>query len=157
MNLQEHLCVFRRGVVDLVNEEELVKKLERSGPDGLRIKFGLDPSSRDLHCGHAVVLRKLRSLQDLGHRVILLVGEATAMVGDPSGRNKLRPQLTRKEVKENLKTYTEQAAIVLDMERTEVRYNTEWFDKMSFGDVLNLTARMIASALLRVTGPGFNR
>ncbi|MAB79244.1 MAG: tyrosine--tRNA ligase [Planctomycetes bacterium] len=149
MNLQEHLCVFRRGVVDLVNEEELVKKLERSGSDGLRIKFGLDPSSRDLHLGHAVVLRKLSSLQELGHRVILLVGEATAMVGDPSGRNKLRPQLTREEVKENLKTYTEQAAIVLDMERTEVRYNTEWFDKMSFGDVLNLTARMTVAQMIQ--------
>ncbi len=148
-SLQEHLEAFRRGVVDFVNEEELVKKLERSNGAGLRIKCGLDPSSRDLHVGHAVLLRKLRDLQDLGHTIIFLVGEATAMVGDPSGRNKLRPQLTREDVKQNLATYTEQAALVLDMKKTEVRYNTEWFDKMSFVEVLNLTARMTVAQMIQ--------
>ena len=148
-DLADHLEAFRRGTVDFVNEEELVRKLERAGGRGLRVKLGLDPSSRDLHVGHAVLLRKLRDLQDLGHEIILLVGEATAMVGDPSGRNKLRPQLTREEVKANLATYTEQAALVLDMEKTEVRYNTEWFDQMGFADVLGLMSRMTVAQMIQ--------
>jgi len=148
-SLQDHLDVFRRGVVDLVDEGELTKKLEKAGEEGLRVKCGLDPSSPDLHLGHAVLLRKLRDLQDLGHRIIFLVGDATAMVGDPSGRNKLRPQLTREDVERNLRTYTRQAALVLDMEKTEVRHNTEWFDKMGFEDVLRLTARMTVAQMIQ--------
>jgi len=149
IDVEEHVAAFRRGAVDLVEEGELRRKLERAGKDGLRIKFGMDPSSPDLHLGHAVVLRKLRDLQDLGHTVILLVGEMTAMVGDPSGRNKLRPQLTRETVRQNLRTYTEQASLVLDMARTELRHNTEWFDRMNFEDVMRLTARMTVAQMVQ--------
>lgn len=149
--LEEHLAAFRRGAVDLIDEAQLKRKLERalSAGRGLRVKFGMDPSSPDLHVGHAVQLRKLRDLQDLGHTIVLIVGDATAMVGDPSGRNKLRPQLTRAEVETNLETYTDQAGIVLDMQRTELRRNGEWFDAMSFHEVLRLTGRMTVAQMIQ--------
>ena len=149
--LEDHLAAFRRSAVDLIDEKDLTKKLERALAEGrgLRLKVGMDPSSPDLHVGHGVLLRKLRDLQDLGHSVILLVGDATAMVGDPSGRNKLRPQLTRDEVAANLETYTSQASIVLDMERTEVRRNAEWFDRMGFEELLKLTARMTVAQMIQ--------
>ena len=145
------LAAFRRGAVDLIEEGELTRKLEkaRSEGRGLRVKFGMDPSSADLHFGHAVVLLKLRDLQELGHTVILLVGDATAMVGDPSGRNQQRPQLSRAEVARNLKTYTDQARLILDMERTEVRFNTEWFDRMGFEELLGLASRMTVAQMIQ--------
>ena len=148
----ESLAAFRRGAVDLLEERELVQALERAQRDrrGLRLKFGMDPSSADLHVGHAVVLLKLRDLQRLGHTIVLIVGDATAMVGDPSGRNKLRPQLTREEVNANLATYTTQAGIVLDMGKTEVRRNSEWFDALRFEDLLRLLGRRtVAQTLAR--------
>lgn len=144
------LAAFKRGAVDLIEESELVKRLseaERSGR-GLRLKFGMDPSSPDLHLGHAIPLLKLRQLQRLGHQVVLIVGDATAMVGDPSGRNKLRPQLSRAEVEQNLVTYVDQAARVLDMQRTEVRRNSEWFDRFDFAALLKLTGRMTVARML---------
>jgi len=149
--VEEHLQAFRRGAVDLIEESGLAAKLERARAknEGLRIKFGMDASSPDLHVGHAVVLRKLRDLQDLGHTVVLLMGDITAMVGDPSGRNKQRPQLTRAAVQENLETYVEQAGIVLDMERVELRKNSEWFDEMSFEDILRLTSRMTVAQMVQ--------
>lgn len=131
--------LWRRGVVDLIEARELFERLAAGHP--LRVKFGMDPSSPDLHLGHAVQLLKLRALQDAGHTVVLIVGDSTAMVGDPSGRNKLRPQLSRAEVEVNLVTYTEQAGRVLDLARTEVRRNSEWFDRMSFEEVLRLAGR----------------
>ena len=137
---------FRANCVDLLTDEDLAKRLAEERP--LRIKFGMDPSSADLHVGHMVQLRKLRDLQEAGHQIVMIVGDATAMVGDPSGRNKLRPQLTRAEVEVNLVTYTEQASRVLDMERTEVRRNSEWFDAMDFGELLKLTARMTVARML---------
>ncbi len=151
VSIEEHLAAFRRGAVDLIDEDELTKRLElaRKQGRGLRVKCGMDPSSPDLHFGHAVLLRKLRDLQDLGHTVILLVGDATAMVGDPSGRNKLRPQLSRDAVESNMRTYTDQAALVLDMERIELRRNCEWFDAMKFEDVLRLTGRMTVSQMMQ--------
>jgi tyrosyl-tRNA synthetase len=108
----------------------------------------MDPSSPDLHIGHCVPLFKLRDLQQLGHQIVLIVGDSTAMVGDPSGRNKLRPQLTRAQVEENLKTYVEQVAKVLDMSKTEVRRNSEWFDAMRFEDVLRLTGKLTVARML---------
>ncbi len=148
--VDRQLAVFQRGVCDLIEEQQLrgmiAKSLSEERP--LRIKFGMDPSSPDLHLGHAVQLRKLRDLQDLGHQIVLIVGDATAMVGDPSGRNKLRPVLSREEVDANQKTYVEQAARVLDMERTEVRQNSEWFDKMNFEELLRLTTRMTVAQML---------
>ena len=146
------LAAFGRGAVDLIEEGELKKKLERVAkkPGGLRVKLGLDPSSPDLHFGHAVLLKKLRDLQERGHTIVLIVGDSTAMVGDPSGRNKLRPQLTREEVNANLLTYTKQAELILDMDRVEVRRNSEWFDAMRFEDLLRLLGRRtVAQTLTR--------
>ncbi len=145
-----HLAAFRRGAVDLIDEEEFAllisEALHAARP--LRVKFGMDPSSADLHLGHAIPLMTLRDLQDLGHTIVLIVGDSTAMVGDPSGRNKLRPVLTREQVQENLQTYTDQAGRILDMEKTEVRRNSEWFDAMAFEDLLALTTRMTVSQML---------
>ena len=148
--VERQLAVFRRGACDLIEEQQLRGMIAKSLAEGrpLRIKFGMDPSSPDLHLGHAVQLRKLRDLQDLGHQIVLIVGDATAMVGDPSGRNKLRPVLSREEVEANQRTYVEQAARVLDMERTEVRRNSEWFDRMNFEELLRLTTRMTVAQML---------
>ena len=149
-DLERHLAAFRRGAVDLIEEGELGARLNEALHAGrfLRIKLGLDPSSPDLHVGHMVQLKKLRDLQDLGHQLVLIVGAATAMVGDPSGRNKLRPQLTREQVEENLATYLEQAALVLDMERTEVRRNSEWFFEFDFEACLRLMGRMTVARMI---------
>jgi tyrosyl-tRNA synthetase len=138
--------LFEANCVDFISQPDLEWRLAEGRP--LRIKFGMDPSSPDLHVGHLVQLRKLRDLQEAGHQIVLIVGDATAMVGDPSGRNKLRPQLTREAVEANLETYTSQAKLVLDMQRTEVRRNSEWFDKMDFQDILKLTARMTVARML---------
>jgi tyrosyl-tRNA synthetase len=148
--VEEHLSVFRRGCVDLVEERDLRARLTRALDQErpLRVKFGMDPSSPDLHLGHAIPLLKLRDLQRLGHTIVLIVGDATARVGDPSGRNKLRPQLDQAAVEANLETYTTQAGRVLDMELTEVRRNGEWFDAMNFQDVLRLTGRMTVAQMI---------
>jgi len=142
----QHLETFRRGTVDLIESKDLEKRLASGRP--LRIKFGMDPSSPDLHIGHAVVLLKLRDLQELGHQIVIIVGDATAMVGDPSGRNKLRPVLTREAVEANLVTYVDQVGRVLDMSRTEVRRNSEWFDRFGFADLLKLAGRMTVARML---------
>ena len=124
MNTDEILKAILRGSVDIVSREELAKKL--SSGKKLRVKFGADPTSRDLHLGHSVVLSKLRQFQDLGHTVVLIIGDFTAQVGDPSGRDSTRPVLDHETVSDNAKTYTEQAFKVLDPARTEVRFNSEW-------------------------------
>jgi tyrosyl-tRNA synthetase len=146
----QQMAVFRRGVVDLIEERELAERLAASLAAGrpLRVKFGMDPTSPDLHVGHAVQLLKLRALQDLGHQIVLIVGDATAMVGDPSGRNKLRPPLSRADVERNLKTYVDQVGHVLDVARTEIRRNSEWFDGMRFEDVLRLLGRSTVARML---------
>ena len=148
--VQDSLAAFRRGAVDLIEECELAKKLARAEArrGGLRVKLGLDPSSPDLHFGHAVLLTKLADLQRLGHTVVLIVGDATAMVGDPSGRNKLRPQLGRAEVEANLATYVDQVGRVLDVSKTEIRRNSEWFDAMRFEDVLRLAGKMTVARMI---------
>jgi tyrosyl-tRNA synthetase len=146
----QQLAVFRRGIVDLIEarelEERIAESLKKKRP--LRVKFGMDPTSPDLHVGHAVPLLKLRDLQELGHQIVLIVGDATAMVGDPSGRNKLRPPLTRADVDANLRTYVDQVSKVLDVSKTEVRKNSEWFDKMGFHDVLKLAGRMTVARMI---------
>jgi len=149
--VQRHLAAFRRGAIDLIEERELAALLTKARAEGrgLRVKFGMDPSSPDLHLGHAIPLMKLREVQELGHTVVLIVGDATAMVGDPSGRNSLRPVLTREEVEHNLQTYTEQAGRVLDMEANiEVRRNSEWFADMGFEQLLELCTRMTVSQMI---------
>ncbi|MBL6721145.1 MAG: tyrosine--tRNA ligase [Planctomycetes bacterium] len=149
-SLDEHLAAFARGAEDLIEERELRRRLEGAleRDEPLRVKFGMDPSSPDLHLGHAIPLMKLRDLQLLGHQVVLIVGDATAMVGDPSGRSKLRPVLTREQVEANLETYTAQAGLVLDLERTEVVRNASWFDGMGFEGLLDLTTRMTVAQMV---------
>ncbi|MFO1051772.1 MAG: tyrosine--tRNA ligase [Planctomycetota bacterium] len=148
--VEEQLRVIKRGLVDLVEEKELVDKLHRSRREGrpLRVKLGIDPSSPDIHLGHAVVLRKLRDFQRLGHQVIVLWGTATAMVGDPTGKNKTRPQLTREQVDVNKETYRTQVGRVLDTSRVEERENGEWFDRMSFIDCVKLSAGFTVARIL---------
>ena len=142
--------VIRSYAVDLLPEEELVKKLENSIKNNkpLRIKLGADPSRPDLHIGHAVVLNKLRQFQDLGHTAILIIGDFTAMIGDPSGKSKTRPQLTIEDTKINGQSYLEQAGLVLRPDRLEVLYNSDWLGKMTFSDVIALSAKYTVAQLL---------
>jgi tyrosyl-tRNA synthetase len=139
-------AVFARGTVHLVERAELEQRLRAGRP--LRVKFGMDPSAPDLHLGHAVQLAKLAALQRAGHTIVLIVGDSTAMVGDPSGRNKLRPQLTRGDVEANLATYLAQVGRVIDTQKAEVHRNSEWFDAMRFEDVLRLAGRMTVARLI---------
>src|SRR3984885_1554760 len=126
------LAVAKRGADELLIEEEFAQKLARSAATGkpLRIKLGLDPTAPDIHIGHTVVLNKMRQLQDLGHTVIFLIGDFTSLIGDPSGRNATRPPLTREQIESNAKTYYRQASFVLDPDKTEIRYNSEWCDPL---------------------------
>ncbi|MFN6134737.1 MAG: tyrosine--tRNA ligase [Bacteroidota bacterium] len=148
--LKEQFDILSDGAVDLLPQEDFMRKLERSIATGkpLRAKLGLDPSRPDIHIGHAVVLNKLRQFQDLGHTVVLIIGDFTAMIGDPTGKSKTRPALTLDETRENGKTYVEQAAKILDMSRTEVVYNSQWLDSMSFRDVITLSAKYTVAQLL---------
>jgi len=140
---REALAISLRGCEELLVETEWLAKLARSEASGtpLRIKLGLDPTAPDLHLGHTVVLNKLRQLQDLGHTVIFLIGDFTAMIGDPSGRNTTRPPLTREQIEANAHTYFEQASLVLDPARTEIRYNSEWSDALGARGMIQLAAR----------------
>lgn len=148
--VDEQLAVIRRGVVDLVDEQDLRGRLDKSRASGtpLRVKFGIDPSSPDIHLGHTVPLRKLRDFQRLGHTVIVLWGTATAMVGDPTGRNKTRPALTREQVEANKQTYRAQIGAVLDVDRLEERENGEWFLGQSFMDCVGLASRYTVARML---------
>jgi tyrosyl-tRNA synthetase len=145
-DVERHLAAFRRAAVDLIEPKGLSAKLARGRP--LRVKFGMDPSSPDLHVGHAVPLLKLRDLQDLGHTIVLIVGDATAMVGDPSGRNQLRPQLTRDEVEANLVTYVDQVSAIIDVEKAEIHRNSAWFDRLDFAGLLRLAGRMTVARMM---------
>jgi len=148
--VEEQLRVIKRGAVDLIAEDELTQRLQQSRESGkpLRVKLGIDPSSPDIHVGHTVVLRKLRDFQRLGHQIIVLWGTATAMLGDPSGKNKTRPQLDREQVEANKKTYTTQVGRVLDMDAAEERENGEWFADMHFMDCVKLSARYTVARIL---------
>jgi tyrosyl-tRNA synthetase len=147
---REALKVSLRGCDELLIEEEWLRKLARSEQTGipLRIKLGLDPTAPDLHLGHTVVLNKMRQLQDLGHTVIFLIGDFTAMIGDPSGRNSTRPALTREQIEANARTYFEQASLVLDPARTEIRYNSEWSDPLGARGMIQLAARYTLARML---------
>ena len=149
-SISKQLEVIKRGVVEIFPEDELVRKLERSIARNkpLRIKQGFDPSAPDIHLGHTVGLRKLRQFQDLGHMVVLIIGDYTAMVGDPSGRSKTRPQLTHEQTSENAKTYVEQVKKVLSRDNLEVVYNGEWFGKFNLADILKLTSKMTVARML---------
>lgn len=148
--LNEQLAIIKEHVVDLLPEEDVIMKLERSIKNNqpLRIKLGLDPSRPDIHIGHAVVLQKLRQFQDLGHLVVLIIGDFTATIGDPTGKSKTRPALTIEETRHNGTTYVMQAAKILDMQKTEVLYNSSWLDPLSFRDVIRLTSQYTVAQLL---------
>src|SRR2546425_2979964 len=150
MTIQEQLAVLRRGTAEILSEEELAAKLERSYRTGqpLRVKLGIDPTAPDIHLGFAVVLRKLRQFQDLGHEAIIIIGDFTAMIGDPSGRSATRPQLSEAEVGANARTYEEQYRKILDPERTRVVFNSQWLGRMSFAEVVQLTSHATVAQIL---------
>jgi tyrosyl-tRNA synthetase len=148
--VERQLQIIEKNAETLLPREELARKLTRSLTTGkpLRVKLGIDPSAPELTLGHAVVLRKLRQFQDLGHLAVLVVGDFTARIGDPSGRSKTREPLSPEEIAENMKTYREQAFRILDPLRTEVRYNSEWLGKLTFADILVLSSRYTVARML---------
>ena len=148
--LHEQMDEIRRGALEIVPEEELARKLERSLRSGqpLLVKQGFDPTRPDLHIGHAVSLRKLRAFQEMGHQVVFVVGDSTALIGDPTGRSELRPRLTEEEVRENARTYTEQVFLILDRERTRVELNSTWLAPLRLADLLQLTAHYTVARML---------
>ncbi len=149
-SVKEQLDLIAANTVEVISEEELEKKLTKSyeTQKPLKIKLGADPSRPDLHLGHSVVLRKLREFQDLGHEAILIIGDFTAMIGDPSGKSKTRPQLSAREARENGETYFEQASTILDREKTTICYNSDWLGKMAFDDVIRLSSHYTVARML---------
>jgi tyrosyl-tRNA synthetase len=144
--IEEQLTLIRRGTVDVLPLDELVAKLRENRP--LRVKFGADPSAPDLHLGHTVALTKLRAFQDLGHVVIFLIGDFTGMIGDPTGKSETRKALSREEVSANAETYRQQVFKILDPRRTEVRFNSEWMDRMSAAEMVRLCAHYTVARML---------
>jgi tyrosyl-tRNA synthetase len=147
MQPDEALALLKHGATQIISEDELREKLALDRP--LRVKLGVDPTSSDIHLGHSIVLRKLRQFQDLGHKAVLIIGDFTGMIGDPSGRSATRPQLTHKEVLENAASYREQAFKILDPARTETVCNGDWFRAMSFEDVIRLNSRVTLQQMLQ--------
>ena len=150
LSLEEELALITRGTEEIFPEEELIEKLKkaRQNKKPLKVKLGVDPTGTDLHLGHLIPVLKLKQFQDLGHEAILIIGDYTAMVGDPTGRNKTRPQLTHDQVMENCRTYQEQVFRILDPDKTRVVYNGQWFGKMSFQDVIKLMSQMTLARML---------
>jgi tyrosyl-tRNA synthetase len=148
--IKEQMDLIKRGVSEIIPEEELIKKLEKSITEGkpLIIKLGCDPSRPDLHIGHSVVLRKLAQFQTLGHQAILIIGDFTGMIGDPSGRNVTRPALSLEESRKNGESYLEQASKILNKEKTKIIYNSEWLSKMTFEDVIKLSSKYTVARML---------
>ncbi|EGE12047.1 tyrosine--tRNA ligase [Moraxella catarrhalis] len=144
--IKDQLTLIMRGVQEIYSKEDLIKKLEKNRP--LRIKLGMDPTAADLHLGHTVVLNKLRHFQDLGHEVLFLIGDYTARIGDPSGKNATRPPLTEAEVKANAQTYAKQVFKILDKDKTKIVFNSDWFGKMSAGDMIQLASQVTVSRML---------
>ncbi len=148
--VNEQMDLIKRGTSEIIPEEELQKKIEKSIANGqpLNIKLGCDPSRPDLHLGHSVVLRKLAQFQELGHQAILIIGDFTGMIGDPSGRNATRPALSLEETRENGQSYFEQASKILNHKTMKVVYNSEWLGKMSFEDVIKLASKYTVARML---------
>nr|CAJ72604.1 strongly similar to tyrosyl-tRNA ligase [Candidatus Kuenenia stuttgartiensis] len=149
-DVNEQMEILLRGTVDIVSKGELIKKIDRSMQEKrpLRVKLGLDPTAPDIHIGNAIPIHKLRAFQSLGHTAILIIGDYTAVVGDPSGVNKTRPMITHDKVLENAKTYLTQAGKILDMDKTEVVYNSKWFKSMTFNDVIQLVSKMTVARMM---------
>ena len=150
INLDEQVKIILKGVDDIIDEKDLREKLVKADKEGrqLVVKLGLDPSAPDIHLGHTVVLRKMKQLQDLGHKVIIIIGDFTGKIGDPTGKSSARKALTTEQVLENAKTYEEQIFKVLDKEKTEVRFNSEWLAKLNFEDVVKLAATITVARML---------
>ena len=149
-SLNEQMDLIRIGTEEIIPEEDLQRKIEKSIIENvpLKIKCGCDPSRPDLHIGHSVVLRKMRDFQDLGHTAILLIGDFTAMIGDPTGRNKTRPQLSIEEARKNADSYVNQASLILDSDSMKIMYNGDWLSKMDFNEVINLTSKYTVARML---------
>lgn len=149
-NVDEQLKIIMKGAEDIIVLEELKEKLFKAAKENraLVVKLGLDPSAPDIHLGHTVVLRKIKQLQDLGHRAVIIIGDFTGMIGDPTGKSKTRKALTKEQVLENAKTYEEQIFKILDKEKTEVRFNSEWLSALNFGDIINLASTMTVARML---------
>jgi tyrosyl-tRNA synthetase len=151
--IKEQAQLLKRGTIEILSEDELSQKLADSAKTSkqLRIKLGLDPTSPDIHLGHTVVLRKMRQFQDLGHKAVLIIGDYTARIGDPSGQDTTRPMLTPQQIKENADTYLQQAGKILDIskEKLEVQYNSEWLEKMSLMELIQLAAKKTVAQMLQ--------
>jgi tyrosyl-tRNA synthetase len=145
-SVQESLAIIKRGCEELLVEEEMAEKLASGRP--LRVKAGFDPTAPDLHLGHTVLLNKMRQFQELGHQVIFLIGDFTGMIGDPAGKIATRPPLTREQIEENARTYKQQVFKILDAERTEVAFNSAWFDRMNAADLIRLAAKSTVARML---------
>lgn len=143
---EEQLALIQRGTHEILSEEDLLKKLKQNRP--LRVKAGFDPTAPDLHLGHTVLINKLKTFQDLGHEVLFLIGDYTAMIGDPTGKSATRPPLTRAQVEENAKTYQEQVFKILDPKKTKVVFNSEWFNQKSAADLIQLASQQTVSRML---------
>ncbi len=150
MNIDEQLAYLRKGTVEIVREEDLRAKLEKSARTGvaLRVKLGADPTAPDIHLGHTVVIRKLRAFQELGHTVIFLIGDFTGMIGDPSGKSATRPQLTREQIEANAETYKTQIFKLLDPDKTEIRFNSEWMSALGSAGFIRLASRVTVKQIL---------
>src|SRR5688572_6689952 len=148
--VKEQMDEIRRGAVEIIPEEEMARKLSRAIELGepLRIKQGFDPTRPDLHIGHAVSIRKLRTFQELGHEVIFVVGSATARIGDPTGRNETRPPLSPEEIAENARTYVEQVGRILDISSVRIEYNSDWLEPLTLPDVIKLTSSYTVARML---------
>lgn len=148
--VEEQLQYLKKGFAEIIREEELKERLERSRAEGkpLRVKAGFDPTAPDLHLGHTVLLRKMKHFQDLGHTAIFLIGDGTGLIGDPTGRNAMRPPMTREEIAANAETYKAQVFKLLDPHRTEIRFNTEWLDKLDYYSIIRLTAKYTVAQML---------
>ena len=148
--VEEQLAYLKKGVHEIIREEDLLAKLEKSRKTGkpLRAKLGVDPTAPDIHLGHTVVMRKLKHFQDMGHIAVFLIGDFTAMVGDPTGQSETRPPLSREQVQANSKTYLEQVFKILDPAKTEIRYNSEWLDKLTSYDIIKLAAKYRVARML---------
>lgn len=144
--IEESLTLLKRGVVEVLSEPELVEKIKKGKP--LRVKAGFDPTAPDLHLGHTVLLQKLKQFQDLGHQVIFLIGDFTAMIGDPSGRSETRPSLSEADIKRNVRTYEEQVFKILDPKRTQTVFNSAWMDKLSTRELIQLASKQTVARML---------
>jgi tyrosyl-tRNA synthetase len=148
--MDEQMKIIRRGVTEILPEQELVEKLKQSITKGkpLKVKLGLDPTAPDIHLGHTVVLRKLKQFQDLGHHIIIIIGDFTGRIGDPTGKSETRKQLTEEQILENAKTYEKQIFRILDPQKTEVRFNSEWLAPLNFGDVIHLASKYTVARMM---------